>query len=218
MENASKALIMIAGIMITIITLSLIVYMTTSTARIGKAQDEKAAAEQIATFNMQYEAYDKQLMYGTEIMSLVNKAIDYNDSLKYADKDLAINIEIEINQDFVATKQKVREYSNGSQKHYDSIKIGEWSLLAKTGNETTIKVNYETNKKIISFFSDQPIEDEFRVIGTGNESVYGINLEYIEKEVTYSALTNFKRAIFKCKSDSIEYENGRIKKMCFEQI
>lgn len=74
MENASKALLIAGGIFFAILILSTMMYMSNSITEIGKSQDEKKAAEQLAAFNAEYEAYNKQLMYGTDIVTIVNKA------------------------------------------------------------------------------------------------------------------------------------------------
>jgi len=74
MENAAKALLIAAGIMFAMMIISLIAYMSSSITEMGEAQESKRAAEQLAAFNAEYEAYNKQLMYGTDIVTVINKA------------------------------------------------------------------------------------------------------------------------------------------------
>ena len=81
MENAAKALVIAGGILLAIMTLSLLVYMVGSTSRLAQAQDSKKAAEQLAAFNNEYEAYNKRVMYGTEVISVMNKAIVHNEKM-----------------------------------------------------------------------------------------------------------------------------------------
>lgn len=78
MENAAKALLIAGGILLALMTLSLIVYMSTATTRMAQAQEEKKAAEELTAFNMEYEAYNKRLMYGTDMITVYNKAEDSN--------------------------------------------------------------------------------------------------------------------------------------------
>ena len=92
MENASKALIMAGSILIAILIITLIIYMSTTTTRLAEAQDEKKIAEQTAAFNKEYESYDKSRMYGTDVISVVNKANDYNRRLDVTDQEYKINI------------------------------------------------------------------------------------------------------------------------------
>ena len=79
MENAAKALVIAGGVLIAIMTLSLFLYGMTSATRIEQAQNEKKASEELAAFNMEYEAYNKQKLYGIDVITVINKAIEnYN--------------------------------------------------------------------------------------------------------------------------------------------
>lgn len=89
MENAAKALIIAGGILFAIMILSLVVYMSTTTTRMAEAQDEKKKVEELTAFNKEYEAYNKRLMYGTEVITVYNKAEEYNKK-----GETSINIEI----------------------------------------------------------------------------------------------------------------------------
>lgn len=90
MENASKALLIAGGILIAILVLAVVVTVSTSTSKLAQSQDEKKLAEQTAEFNRSFEAYDKKVMYGTDIISVVNKANDYNE--KVGSNDITIKI------------------------------------------------------------------------------------------------------------------------------
>lgn len=78
MENASKALMIAGGILLAILTLTLVVYMMTAVTSMGDAQDAKTLAQQKTTFNKEYEAYNKRRMYGTDVITVINKAADNN--------------------------------------------------------------------------------------------------------------------------------------------
>ena len=78
MENASKALMIAGGILLAILTLSLVVYMMTAVTSMADAQDAEALARQKTEFNKGYEAYNKRMMYGTDVITVMNKAVDNN--------------------------------------------------------------------------------------------------------------------------------------------
>lgn len=82
MENAAKALVIAGGVLIAIMTLSLFLYGMTSAARIEQAQNEKKATEELAAFNMEYEAYNKQRLYGIDLITVINKAIEHNQKMQ----------------------------------------------------------------------------------------------------------------------------------------
>lgn len=107
MENAAKALVIAGGVLLAIITISLFVYMTTATSRMAQAQDEKTALEQLVAFNSEYEAYNKRVMYGADLITVANKAINYNKSLEPIDSDKDIQITIKTKQNFEATEQTI---------------------------------------------------------------------------------------------------------------
>ncbi|MBQ3145315.1 MAG: hypothetical protein IJB90_01855 [Clostridia bacterium] len=209
MENAAKALVIAGGILLAIMTLSLLVYMTGVTSRMAQAQDEKKEAEQLVAFNMEYEAYNKRRMYGVDVMTVVNKAINYNATLTPTEANKAINVEIDLLEDFIATKQIVTEYSNGEVYEEDPVNINDWSLSESRGGERDIEVNFNTSQKIVDFFQDQSVNDEIIVLEE--------NSRYIKKQINYSALTNFKRAIFECTQCEDRNDDGRIDYMKFEQ-
>ena len=78
MENASKALLIAGGILLAILILSALVFMFSSVRNFSESQEEKTLAEQTAKFNAEYDVYNKSVMYGTDVISVINKAIDYN--------------------------------------------------------------------------------------------------------------------------------------------
>ena len=82
MDNAAKALLIAGGILLALLTISLFVYMQQNLTTIKSAQDDKTAAEQLAKFNAEYEAFNKKYMYGADVITLLNKINENN--IKYA--------------------------------------------------------------------------------------------------------------------------------------
>lgn len=103
MENASKALMIAGGILIALIVITLFLYMLGNIRTIRQAEEQKIRTEQLQKFNEQYEAYNKKLMYGAEVLSVINKMDDNNKKYKnntefqitweLADDELIGNIE-----------------------------------------------------------------------------------------------------------------------------
>lgn len=79
MENASKALIMAGGIFLAIALITFGVYTYSSLNKLAKSQDEKTEQQQLVDFNKSYEAYNKSIMYGTDLITVMNKANDNNE-------------------------------------------------------------------------------------------------------------------------------------------
>ena len=78
MENASKALLIAAGILIAIIIIGAFVYLFGEMARYSDTQATGEQMEQINQFNKEYEAYQRNWLRGIEIASVTNKAQSYN--------------------------------------------------------------------------------------------------------------------------------------------
>ena len=78
MENASKALIIVGGVLIGLLTISLFYYMFTNISYFADATSKDYNEKETLSFNQSFEAYNKKLMYGSDVVSVINKAIDNN--------------------------------------------------------------------------------------------------------------------------------------------
>lgn len=78
MENASRALIMAGGMLLAILIISLLIYAWSLFSKYQSSQEELSNIEDTAKFNGQFTNYDRKSVQGYEILSLVNKVIDYN--------------------------------------------------------------------------------------------------------------------------------------------
>ena len=87
MENASKALIMAGGVLLTIMIVSILMYSWRSYTEFKAEQDRISMIENTKKFNEQFSNYDREDVSGYELLSLVNKVIDYNQRTSEAGKD-----------------------------------------------------------------------------------------------------------------------------------
>lgn len=78
MENVSKALLIAGSILITIMLLTFFVYLSNNIKTVGQAKQDEKNQEELVKFNEQYEAYNKSLLYGAEVLTVINKAADNN--------------------------------------------------------------------------------------------------------------------------------------------
>ena len=83
MENAAKALEIVAGVLLAVIIMSLIAYFFTQLGVWPQEQEKVESAEQLARFNKEYTVYEKSAMYGVDVISCLNKAKSNNE--KYAE-------------------------------------------------------------------------------------------------------------------------------------
>lgn len=78
MENASKALIMAASVLIAIVIISAFILMMSNLTSYQESSYQSNVSAQIAEFNNQYTTYDRSGIRGSDMISLMNKISDYN--------------------------------------------------------------------------------------------------------------------------------------------
>ena len=108
MENATKALLISGGVLIAIIILTVLVKTYSKIGMFQKQQLSKEEAEQIEEFNKDYTKYAGQYVYGTEVITIINKTLDYKEKQ---------GVDIQVNITFVEPytyKIKDKEYTTKS--------------------------------------------------------------------------------------------------------
>lgn len=77
MENAAKALQMAAGVLISVMVLTLVVIGYNNLSATKRIEQDIEGREQAVNFNKQFDSYNKKL-YGSELIALANLIEDYN--------------------------------------------------------------------------------------------------------------------------------------------
>lgn len=230
MENAAKALLIAAGVLIGLMLISLCTVSYKEISDYYKAKEEIKVIEQVADFNKQYNFYDREDVRGTDIITLVNKIIDFN-NLKEEEK---INISISIPND---DKAKLLYYNYNTNKNISLIPIKNSGI---TYTENTITSMLNTASYIESKYnkytqgmaaklcvnistlmgentrkSKKELLVELKIMNKND--TYGQADEYVDNEeiLKYYQYQQFKRAHFDCKE--LKYTNqGRVKSFIFE--
>jgi len=81
MENAARALEMAGGVLIAILIISLFTYMFNHLSEHQAVQTYNQKTEKLQAFNAKYLAYDKTILYGADIISVINQALSNNISV-----------------------------------------------------------------------------------------------------------------------------------------
>lgn len=82
MDNSiSKALIMVAGVLLAMIVIAFIAHSFMQIGNWATTSDQETLTKQIQEFNKEYEVYDKALMYGVDVISCLNKARSNNERI-----------------------------------------------------------------------------------------------------------------------------------------
>lgn len=79
MENASKALIMVGGILITVMVISLCMYLFTSARGVADASEKRLQVSQIEGFNRFFVNYPNEIT-GLDVYNIIGKCEDINNT------------------------------------------------------------------------------------------------------------------------------------------
>lgn len=79
MENASKALLIAGGVLIAIILIGLLLTGFTIIRSNENANVKAQATKELKEFNQKFEAYNKKALYGTDVITVMKMATQYND-------------------------------------------------------------------------------------------------------------------------------------------
>lgn len=185
--SLSKALIMVASVLLAMIVIA---FITFSFGRIGMwatTSDDELLKEQKDKFNKEYEVYDKDLMYGVDVISCLNKALSNNDKIKekkyvtgdmldrsyeiqvkvgLKSKELKESIEVYYMPDSISSFSKKEEYSYANNEGISDVD------LEKAGFKF---INNENYKNLSSF-------DKMTKLKTNTNSK--VNLETTELLLT----------------------------------
>lgn len=206
MENATKALTMAGGILIAIMIIAALIYASSTWQVIPKTQDESVAVRQLSLFNQQYESYARDALYGTDLVSLLNKAIDNNKKYDVKpDERMSINIEFKLLTDVDGSVVVYKKYIADGKKIVTKEKTKEGNL--KGGKLYSLKT---TKNDIDDFLKD--------FYGTSKEgkTSWDEDGKYTQYTETTSAGSEFKTRIFKCTEYGYDNE-GRINYLKFEE-
>ncbi len=78
MENATKALAMAGGLLISLMILGILLLAYNGVREYQASNERNVSDNQVVEFNNQFSTYDRQDVRGSDVYSLLNRAIDYN--------------------------------------------------------------------------------------------------------------------------------------------
>ena len=233
MENASKALLMAAGVLISLVIIGAFILMTSNVSDYKNKSDVQAATTQIAEFNNMYDTYNRDNVRGSDMVSLMNRVLDYNQRKSddgYTEMQIEMSIKDEYRKklNYDGTNYLVKE-TKYTQNNIDEIvgkpngngKIREIekkyeakyaSQLAKEiSNIQTIaeKTGVSENDKKTEFDNEKWLPKKLNTYGKSINDVY-------QDAKVYYEYVQFKRTKFKCTGPEYDKNSGRIIKMKFE--
>ena len=241
MENASKALIMAGSVLITLMIIGALILTFSNLTAYQETNTRSTRSTQMAEFNSQYETYNRKDVRGSDLYSLLNKAIDYNRressaGTNWADKGQEMAYEpmiikftinrAELSADGTSRlfEKDTNEVTGKSNDFGDKVK-DEIDDLEETYGQTSL-TNLTTNLTKIFIddnASDEEKEEAVKNFNSASRKLTVKSFSEIDKKsqiredvYKYYEYIQFKRAHFDC--EKVEYNNktGRITKMEFK--
>ena len=170
MENASKALLMAGGILIDIIFIALLVKSFTTVSMFQKAKLTEEEQEQLVAFNEQYTKYLGQYVYGTEVISVINRSLN--------DKSHAVTTTIKFNNGYSYTRKEWDIYKHKYVEKTISIKAGKELTITNENDEYVLDVINNPSKT-----DDSLMRRAFKCTDIGYDSYGRVNsIKFEEKQ------------------------------------
>lgn len=207
MENASKALMMAGTVLIALMVISALVFMYRDLTSEKRQESENQKVEETAEFNKSFESYEKDLK-GTQMFSIANKIIDYNE--KYAGKDGYEEITLTVHTDrgnknaqyYAELQADVDQMINEKYKSSSNLEALYEARNNENSTDEKTRTQVEQTKKELK----KELGDKY------NAAYQNVRNDWNE----YSKYKDLKNRIYK--SDGITYySNGRIKTMIYTQ-
>lgn len=156
MENASKALLIAAGMLLAVMLLSLLFVFWDNVAGYFTAQHDATMLKQLIEFNNKYQNYDGKTIRGNELVSIMNSIVDYNNYQSDMEGYEPIKIKISFKDETGVNHDEEMEYGNENvvedliPDSYNGIIKNYTNEADTTINDTIIEKIAETSSRLVS--------------------------------------------------------------------
>lgn len=179
MENITKALLMAAGMLLAVLILSLLVMAYNKLSGYYEQSQELLTAEQLDKFNKQFQNYaGRKDIRGNELISLMNKIIDYNESESY---------QVGTNYEPIKVKITIGENLVDAFKYEtdDSQKVGAQNEYITAVIQNTINsTNNQANDKNLIAITNTPEKAREIANGVGITNLTDTQLQKLTMEIS----------------------------------
>lgn len=156
MENATKALLIAAGILFAVMIMSLLLVGYNQISSYYSAQHEEQQIKQLADYNKIFQNYNREKIRGNEMISLMNRVIDYNErqaydeSKKYPRMRVTIKLGANVWQQFT---YKPANKTNINDTIFKNVLNGDGDIT-NVSNSSSNKTNDKTLVQITNVDED----------------------------------------------------------------
>ena len=241
MENVSKALMMAGGLLISLMVISLIVVLWGQLSGYFTEDSKTTVVEQDTKFNAQFENYNKKSIGGYDLISVINKIIDYNRTAADIKNYDRIKIKIKLNgrnfqyngdtgTNIFKNKDPLSNIDDKDKDKYIEEISNLSTNLVKDLSEAEVEAD-DTKLQLLSAnianIVDDKVDEETRTkklksilgdkIADNNGKISENKISKIKSAtMQYYQYIQFKRAMFTCTDVKYNQQNGRVNEMDFE--
>ena len=241
MENASKALLIAGGVLISLMVISGLILVMRKVGDFQTANQDARLEKQTLDFNNIYESYNRKNISGNEMVSLMNRVLDYNER-KGKEGYTEMQVYFEIPQEVIDTgicfetpSVLVKRTTYTEDEIHEIVGIPDSNNpdYSVRGIENKYTQRYATqlakeidnirtlkNSGLSSSQIDNQFASKYRFPKKVSE-YGGIDQMYQDAKLYYEYV-QFKRAYFDCMNEELPYdethdsETNRIIKMVFK--
>ena len=235
MENASKALIIAGSLLISLVIAGALVLMFTNLSTYQDSNIQTSRESQIQLFNQDFLSYNRKNIRGNDILTLINKVVDYNErkslgtdsaEIKYEPMTIKIVLGTEVRKKLTLKSVNVL-FENNEYEQSDNINvlgsiISECQAIEEKYTSTQViskLVTNVTNLYDIDETNTYEVAEADKLYDSIIPRRVTTSREAAEDDVyKYYEYTQFKRAYFNPVDSEFKYNNGtgRIIQMKFE--
>lgn len=175
MENASKALIIAGSVLLAVLIIIALIYTFSQISSLKQVEASSEEEKILAQYDKEIESFNRQGLYGSEILSLANLVEDYNKRQSDLKGYKPITLKVSITQIIDAKYLKETQYS----KYGDLIKNFK-NLEKKMQDLKKEKICGQTLDKLAGM-KTETLEDLISRYNLANRTNY--TLEEIEKRI-----------------------------------
>ncbi|MBR3152830.1 MAG: hypothetical protein IKF52_04425 [Clostridia bacterium] len=235
MENASRALMISAGLLLTVLLFGAFLSIRDEIGLFQGSKVENKLMEENKEFNNKFEAYNKSFMYGTDIISVVSMA--YNNNMKYYNeypdqedsnaKMYYVNIKVNIKED-ITYKTIIYKYTTDSSTGEEELRRYTTPYIRKDNELNLYKDNASDMKNSKLYELVSVTSPTIKKLGSGLQQIKymsssgpmatSLNLgNYGGYQINYGWRSDFKSKVFICNKVEYSTETGRVNYMEFTQ-
>ena len=220
MENASKALIMAGGVLISMLVIGLVVFFFNNLSDLQNIELSAEEVEKVAEFNKQYDVYARNV-YGSELLSIANKVDDYNKretgNKGYSELKLIVKFNTTPNSELFKINKEYnykdlltikKDIDKELKKYSDRTEGSQYLYKGQDGIRTRTVSQLATMRT-------KDIEDFF-----GSEEYDKVKVNLNDQIEKYNSIKNLfseiKAEVFTYKSFTYDEYNGRVIEMRYE--